>query len=378
MLLLAIADRNDSSALATVQKAARGGPTDLRITAINILVRLGDVSCVPVLLDAATEDDAKLQQAAMDTLVRLPGKDVDSDLVGRLPKAKGKQQQVLIELIGQRQIGEALPAVVSSLNDADAGIRGAAVETVGIIGQDKQAADLVKLLQSTSNPTERSGIRKALLSVSGRAGRSCIPHVLPLIRSSDNELQMIGLHALAVAGGPDALAPIKSAIDSAAPPVQDEAARILSTWPNNWPEDGEAGQALLVLATSAKKPSHQVLGLRGYLQYVRGNKNLSNEQKVTQVKDMWSRVSQLEEKHQAIAVLAEAPSAGALEFLTSLADDSAVAEEVYSAMVRIAGQDVPGLSRDQRRQILQMVIEKSANDGTKQRARKALGGARRQ
>jgi hypothetical protein len=62
--------------------------------------------------------------------------------------------------------------------------------------------------------------------------------------------------------------------------------------------------------------------------------------------------------------------------LTSLVDDPAVAEEVYSAMVRIAGQDIPGVSKDQRRGVLQMVAEKSTNDGTRQRARKALGGAR--
>jgi HEAT repeat protein len=376
MLLLALSDRNDPAVLATVHKAAQSGPKDLRITAVNILIRLGDVSSVPVLLDAAIEDDAKLEQAAMETLVRLPGKDVDSDLLGRLPQARGKLLQVLIELAGQRQISEALPAVVLNLHDVDTGIRGAAVQTVGIIGQDKQTADLVKLLQETDSSSERPGIRKALLAISGRCGQGCIPHLLPLTQSRDNELHAIGLHALAIVGGPEALAAVKSSIGNVEAPIQDEAVRILSTWPNNWPEDSEAGQALLILATSAQKMSHQVLGLRGYLQYIRGNTKLSNEQKVAQVKDVWSRIRQPEEKHQAVAVLAEAPSAGALELLTSLAEDPAVAEEVYSAMVQIAGQDIPGVSRDQRRQVLQMVAEKSTNDGTRQRARKALGGAR--
>jgi HEAT repeat protein len=376
MLLLALSDRNDPAVLATVHKAAQSGPQDLRITAISILIRLGDVSSVPLLLDAAIEDDARLQQAAMETLVRLPGKNVDSDLLGRLPQARGKRQQVLIELAGQRQISEALLAAVSSLHDTDAGIRGAAVQTVGIIGQDKQAADLVKLLQETASPSERSGIRKALLSISGRCGVGCIPHLLPLTQSRDNELHIIGLHALAIVGGPEALAAVKSSMDNAEAPVQDEAVRILSTWPNNWPDDSEAGQALLTLATSAKKTSHQVLGLRGYLQYIRGNKTLTNEQKVSKLQDVWSNIKQPEEKHQAIAVLGEAPSASALELLTTLAEDPAVAEEVYSAMVRIAGQDISGVSRDQRRQVLQMVAEKSTNDGTKQRARKTLGGVR--
>jgi HEAT repeat protein len=376
MLLLAIADRNDSAALATVHKAAQDGPKELRITAINILIHLGDVSCAPVLLDAAIEDDAELKQAAMETLIRLPGKDVDSALLDRLAQAKGKLRQVLIELAGQRQISDALAAVVLSLHDTDAGIRGAAVQTIGIIGQDKQAVDLVNLLGETNNSTERSGIRKALLSITGRCGTACTPHLLPLTQSRDNELHMIGLHALAIVGGPEALAAVKSAIDNPEPAIQDEAVRILSTWPNNWPQDSQAGQALLTLATSAQKLSHQVLGLRGYIQYIRGNKKLSNEQKVSNVKDVWSHIKQPEEKRQAIAVLGEAPSASALELLTTLAQDGQVAEEVYSAMVRIAGQDTPGVSKDRRREVLQMVAEKSTNDGTKQRAREILRGVR--
>jgi len=376
LLLLALADRSDSAVLPTVQKAAQRSVMDLRITAINILIRLGDVSCVPVLLQAATEDDAKLEQAAMETLVRLPGKEVDTDLLARLPQAKGKLRKALIELAGKRQISEALPAIVSSLHDADAGIRGAAVRTIGIIGQDQQTADLVRLLQETKSSGERADIEDALLAISGRCGVTCISHLRPLTQSRDGGLHTIALHALAIIGGPDALAAVKSAIESAEPPVEDEAVRILSTWPNNWPEDSEAGRALLMLATSAQNMPHQVLALRGYLQYIHGNKELSNDQKVAKVKDVGSHIKRPEEKRQAIAVLAESPSVSALDLLTTLAEDPAVAEEAYSAMVRIAGQDIQGVSSDQRRQVLQRVVEKSGNDSTKQRAQKALSGLR--
>jgi len=376
LLLLALADRSDSAVLPTVHKAAQSGPKELRITAINILIRLGDVSCVPILLEAATEDDVKLKQAAMETLVRLPGKDVDADLLARLPQAKGKLQQVLIELAGQRQISKDLPAVVLSLHNIDAEIRSAAVRTISIIGQDQQTADLVKLLQNTKNSSERADIRKALLAISGRCGAKCIPHLKPLTQRSDNEVHISGLHALAIVGGSDSLAAVKSAIETAGPPAQDEAVRILSNWPYNWPEDSEAGQALLMLATSAKKMPHQVLGLRGYLQYIRGNKKLSNERKVARIKDLLSHIKRPEEKQQAVAVLGEAPSASALELLMTLAEDPAVVEEAYSAMVRITANDIRGVSRDQRRQVLQTVAEKSRNDGTKQRARKTLRGLR--
>lgn len=376
LLLLALADRSDSAVLPIVQNAAQSNQKDLRITAINVLIRLGNVSCIPVLLEAATENDADIQQAAMDTLVRLPGEDVDDDLLARLTQAQGKLRQVLIELAGQRQISKAIPVVEASLHDNDAGIRGAAVQTIGIIGHEAQTADLVKLLQDTSGSMERAGIEKSLLSICGRSDVKCIPYLRPLTQSTNNQLHMIGLHALAIVGGPEALEAVKSAIQSAKPSVQDEAVRVLSTWPHNWPDDSEAGQALLKLATTAEKMPHQVLGLRGYLQYVRGSKKLNNEQKVAKIKDVWPNIKRLEERRQAIAVLGQAPSAGALVLLTSLAGDPATTEEVYSAMVQIAGQNVSGISRDQRRQILQMVAEKSTNDDTKRRARRSLGRLR--
>jgi HEAT repeat protein len=376
MLLLALADRKDSAVIPTVHKAAQSSQKDLRITAINILIRLGDVSCVPFLLDAAAEDDTEVEQAAMETLIRLPGKEVDGDLLTRLPQAEGKLKQILIELTGQRQINEALPAVVSSLYDVDDEIRGAAVQTIGIIGQEQQIADLVKLLQKTSSSKERAGIEKALLAISGRCGEKCISHLLPLTKSPDNELHMLGLHALAIIGGPDALAAVKSAIETAEPPVQDEAVRILSTWPNNWPEDSEAGQALLMLATSTEKMSHQVLGLRGYLQYIGSNKKLSNEQKVAKVIDVWSHIERPEEKRRAIAVLGNAPSSGSLKLLMTLSEEPAVAEEAYLAIVRIAGQDIDGVSKEHRRQALETVAEKSKNNNIRRRARKILSEIR--
>jgi hypothetical protein len=301
---------------------------------------------------------------------------VDADLLARLPQADGQQKQILIELAGQRQISEALQAIAPSLHDNNVEIRHAAIQTIGIIGQDSQAADLVKLLKETSSSPERAGIEKALLAISGRCGAKCIPHLRPLTQGRDNELHMIGLHALAIIGGAEALSAVQSAVESAESAVQDEAVRILSTWPNNWPEDGKAGQLLLILATSSEKMSHQVLGLRGYLQFIRGNQKLSNEQKVIKIKEVWPHIKRPEERRQAIAVLGEAPSVSALELLTTLAEDPAVAEETYSSMVRIAGQNVRGISKDQRRHVLQMVIEKSRNIGTKRRARKILSGIR--
>ena len=350
LLLLALSDRHDDAVRPAVLKAAQSGPKELRITAIGILIRLGDVSCVPALLQAATEGDAELGRAAQETLVRLAGKDVDADLAARLPQARGKLRQVLIELASQREIQQSLPTIVSSMEDDDPAVRAAAVQAVGVLGHDsRHVAELTRLVQKTAASSERAAIEKALLAVTGRVGAPAVSYLMPLTRSSDRSLQITGLRALAVVGGPEALGAVNAAIAGDEGDVQDEAVRILSTWPNRWPDDADAGEALLRLTRSGGKMSHQVLALRGYLQHIRGNKNLSNNQKLARVKDVRPQIQRPEEERLAIAVLGEAPTAGALELLTALAQDAAVAEEAYSAIVTVAAADVPGLSKPQRR-----------------------------
>jgi hypothetical protein len=199
-----------------------------------------------------------------------------------------------------------------------------------------------------------------------------VQYLLPLAQSDDGALRMIALHALAIVGGPDALAAVKAAINDKEETVQDEAVRTLSTWPNNWPEDAAAAEALLTLAKSGKKTSHQVLGLRGYLQYVRGDEKLGGDEKVAKVNELLPLLRRPEEKRLAIAVVGVVPTAGALELLTALAADPAVAEEACSAIVNLAGRNMQGVSRDQRQKALQTVVEKSKNDGMKKKAEEAL------
>ncbi|MGE5294620.1 MAG: HEAT repeat domain-containing protein [Solirubrobacterales bacterium] len=369
LLLLALSDRKDAGVLPVIVKVAQSGSTPLRTTAAGVLVRVGNVSSLPVLLEAAVQEDAGLVQAAKTTLAKLPGKDVDDDLVARLSQATGKTRQVLIETMGRRLLDGALPAIVQSLGDSDAGIRTAAVQTIGILGGTDQVDDLVKLAEKTK---ERGDIEKALQAVADRSGVACTPHLQPLVKSSDAGLRMVGLHAMAIVGGPDGLAAVKAAVDDKDENVQDEAVRTLSTWPNNWPQDAAAADVLLTVAKSGKKTSHQVLALRGYLQYLRGDKTLAGGDKVAKINSVLGLIQRPEEKRQAIAVVGGIEVPGVLETLTKFATDPAVTEEACSAIVYLAARNVQGVSAEQRRSALQTVVEKSANAGTKGKAQEML------
>jgi HEAT repeat protein len=374
-LLLAIGDRTDAAVMPTILQAATSGSQKLRLAAVGILDRMGNVSTLPVLLTVAADPDADLAQAALGALARLPGNEVDTDLASRLSAATGKSRQVLIVLIGQRHIERALPAVVSSASDSDAGVRAAAVQTMGILGTEAQAADLVKLLQGTKDAKERSNIEMALLAISARTGAKSAPHLVPLARDDDSALRIIALHVLAADGGPDALAVIQTAVQDKEEAVQDEAVRALSTWPNNWPEDNAVAEPLLTLAKSAAKSTHQVLALRGYLQYLQGNKQLKADDKLAKLNDVRELVKRPEEKRLFIAAIGTAPNGKALDMLVAYVPEADFAEDACSAIVKLAEASASEVPKEQQHKALQLVVDKSDSDATRKQARKLLKGA---
>jgi hypothetical protein len=212
----------------------------------------------------------------------------------------------------------------------------------------------------------------ALLAIIGRTGMRAVPHVLPLAANDDSALRVIALHVLASAGGPDALGAVKSSVQDKAEAVQDEAVRTLSTWPNNWPEDSGVAEPLLALARSGSKTSYQVLALRGYLQYVQGDKRLKDDEKVGKVTDVLVLIKRPEEKRLAIAAIGSIPTPSALEMLVTYAADPALAEDACSAIVKLAGSPMPAVSKEKRHAALQVAVEKSTSDETKKQADKLL------
>ncbi|HEX2973811.1 MAG TPA: hypothetical protein VHP11_15875, partial [Tepidisphaeraceae bacterium] len=146
--------------------------------------------------------------------------------------------------------------------------------------------------------------------------------------------------------------------------------------PNRWSEDAGVTEPLLGLAKSGKKAQHQVLAIRGYLQYVQGVKLLKSEEKLAKVNEVLPLITRAEEKRLAVSVLGGIGTAGALEPLVKYAADPAIAEESCSAIVDLVGRNNRGISAQQRQKALEAVIEKSKAEGTKKKAEEMLKKSR--
>ena len=372
LLLLAVADRNDSTAFPTLVEASRTGSLQTRLVAIGALERSGNLAGLSPLLDNAADPDATLAQAALASLARWPGQDADGELLKRLPAASGKSRRVLIDVVSRRGLEKGLPAILASVSDADPGVRAAALQAIGTLGGNSEATALVRLLQQTQSAQDRADIETALVTLGGRVGGGCAQALLPLTQSADPALRTAGLHALAAAGGPAALTAVATATEDKDEAVQNEAVRTLSSWPNTWPEDSSVTEPLLKVVRSDTNTSHQVLAQRGYLQFLRGDKKLTADERAAKLQEILPLLKRPEEKRSVISVLHEMPGSAALPLLVKLADEPAVANDACAAIVEMAGKTRPGLSREARQSALQVVLEKASSDATKQKAEEAL------
>jgi HEAT repeat protein len=372
MLLLALADRGDATALPVILEMANTGTTPVRVAAIGVLEKLGSTSSLPALLNAAVSPEKEVSQAAKASLTRLPGAAVDAELVKRLATAGGVERQTLIELAGRRQVESALPAIKSSVRDSNAGVRKAAYEAIGILGKDADLPELTKALQQGQ---DREQAEAALLAVTGRAGAAGAKHLLPLAKDPNPELRAVGLRALASAGGASALSAVQIAVSDSDQSVQDEAVRTLASWPNTWPDDKAVAPVLLDLAKNGKKNSHQVLALRGYLQFLQGCRDLKDTDKVVKLDEAVALIKRPEEKRMAIPILQPISTPESLELLMSFAGDPAVADDASAAIVKCLSAKPKAFSREQRVKALELVLQKTANDNLKKQAEKLKGEA---
>jgi HEAT repeat protein len=368
-----LADRGDASVLPALTKVARSGSGPARVAAVNAIEKAAGPAGVPVLIELAADPQPDLARAARTVLARLPGKDTDAAIVSRLAQATGKSQQVLIEAAGARHLADALPAIARAAGDSDPGVRSAAVSALGTLGSQQQLGELIQLLPKARNDRERDDIETALLAISSREGAAGVPVLLPLAQNPQPTHRVVGLHALAGAGGGEALAAVKKAVDDPDPTVQDEAVRSLSTWANNWPEEAGLPDTLLALARTGKKKTHQVLALRGYLQWIQGEKKLSDEARVARLKDVQPLLQSPEDKRAAIAAASSIPTADGLNLLLACAEDATVAEEACQAIASLAAKgDLKGATKETRTKALLTVLDKSRNDRTRAKADDAL------
>ncbi len=331
LIVQAMADRKDTVILAAVLKAAEQGPMPVRLSAINALARVGDVSCLASLLKMAVDSDADLAQAAKLTLAEVPGEKVDSQIVALLPKAEGKTYPLLIELVGKRRI-EAVELLLKAVDNSSGEVRTAALIALGETVSLKNLPVLIAQVLTPKHAEDAKTAQQALKAASIRMPdrEACATQLAAAVdKSKTVATKGVILGILGEMGGPKALATIGSAAKSTDAQLQDISSRLLGEWMT---ED-----AAPVLLDLAKIPSnqYQVRAMRGYIRIAR-QFVLPDEQRMEMCQKAYDASRQAAEKKLVLDVLKRYPHVDGLKLAIGAMQVAELKDEATQATLLVA------------------------------------------
>jgi len=330
-LLAGLADRNDRSASSFVKEVAKSGSDPVRAAGLQALGRLGDASCIQLLAGTAGESSGIVQQAARESLYRMPGQDVDRAIVKALPTASPPIKVELLRAIGERGTREASPALAEAIRDPGPEVRREALKALREVGTEGDLPALLAFVASTEEPGERTEAARTLASACRRSGSGVNQVVNTCSSSTRPEVKEALVGVLGGVGSKEGLPLLKKALNDSEVTVRRAAILALGEWPDAEPMP----DLLAAAAAAASLPAHHVLAVRSYLKLLALPAERPSAESVRLVAKAIDTSRDPELKKAALAILPRFVCQEAVELASSAATDPALKAEADQALARL-------------------------------------------
>ena len=334
-ILAVLPDQKDVPARAPLLKviaAAKDEP--VKVAALECLVTHGEAEDLPMLVGLATQGASAEASAAKSVLERMPGAGVNDAIAKLLESADAATRPFVMNLVTARHVEEAMPILVKMAAGSDAAVAAESVKALAALGTPAQVPGLVKLLLATTDAPTRNALEGAIGSICTRTTdrEACAKAVLPALDSASTPVARMAVIRLLPRLKTEAAlaAAVKILKEEKDPDVSQAALRALGDWP-----DISAAPALLDYAKTAKDPTQAVLAIRGCLRLA-GLKDQPIAQRLSVYQGVLAAAARPDEKKQALAGVADVPSAEALDVLTKCLADPALDADAAQATMRLA------------------------------------------
>jgi HEAT repeat protein len=342
------------------------GARPVRAAALRALGSLGEADDVPLLAQSLTAAPGPEKAAARASLIRLRGQAVNAAIVAELKRAKPEVRAELLGVLPARGATESVPVLLEAAKDEDVRVRLAALAALRVLADPNQTAAIINLLKSAKEGPEQSRAELALLAVSARGREACVEAILAGMAGADPAVTTSLLRALAttvhgtVPGGQRALDTIVAATKDQRPAVQAEAVRLLASWP-----DPAAVPHLLAIARQAEPLGQQAVAVQGLVRQASPRKDRPADMAL--LREAMKLARRPEEKRMVLGVLGGVATSESLALVFPAMDDSALTDEACLAAILIA-ENPTGLDRARRLAVLQRVRVKTKDAEMRHRA----------
>ena len=327
VLLTALATRADKAAALAVAATLSSKNPAVQTAAIRTLAVIGDASAVAPLTKAAAAGGTT-GAAAIDSLARLTGDDVDKTIIASFVGGTSAERTALAKVAAMRQAASAVPCLLSNgAADPDVKARQASYEAIGALAGEKDLPRIVALLVANTRAAERATLEQALAVTAGRV-KDVNTRSAPVIAALPKAGAATGnlLSVLARLGGDNARKAVEGKLASAG--AKKDAIRALAAWGDAGPID-----KLMGVARSESSMVNQVLALRGVIRLASMPSTRGDDQTVKILGEASTLAKRADEKRAILAALPR--TAGALAIAQACCSDAAVKDEAELAVRKI-------------------------------------------
>jgi HEAT repeat protein len=170
LILHALGERNDATALEAVYAVAKSADKRVRIAAIQALPDIADAPA-PALVDLMFDADGDIAGAAQESFAAMGGAQADAAVLEMLASADTARQLKALDLIGRRRMTAVTDALLNACRDDDESVRSASIALLGDLADASRFPMLVELLLKASGSSEIRAAERAISSACTRQAR---------------------------------------------------------------------------------------------------------------------------------------------------------------------------------------------------------------
>lgn len=333
LLLIALADRGDKTALPATIQAAGHAEAAVRVAALQAIGKLGDGANVQFLVDRALSGADAEKAAAMQALAALRGQDVNAVIVRLLEQASAEVKVVLMRSLAARGASEMIDAPLRAVQDANDQIRIEAWQALEELAREKDLPTLVQGLVKAGR-AERAAAEQAVIAVvkqvaPDRPRATVVMDEWATAQESAAKCSLV--RVLATIGDEAALTALRSALKEQDTAVCDLVVRVLGTWRTTAPLGD-----LLRLARGEPDEGRRLNALRSYVRLAKQAKGQSEEEMIAGIRDLLKLANLPEDQTALLGLLALQRTPAAMQLGLAYLKNPALADAAADAVVQIA------------------------------------------
>lgn len=336
LLIEALADRGDPLGRAALTRSLFRDAHEPRAAAIAGLGRLGNAESVKLLADIAAGEgaDARL---ARQSLLRLPGEEIDDALARLLRYTTPDVRLELIRALAGRRTESAVPALMQQTRVAIPEVREAAIRALGDAAGRAQLPLLVERAAEAETGGERTLVENAVIAAARRIQPESAraEAILPALDAAKDPVRLASLLRIgAELGIPEVLPRLQEAAASEDPAVLEAAVYGLAGWPGPEPID-----TLKAFVLEAPSSLMRARAREGYLRMLRMPADRPDAETAARYAEAleWAGVRRY--RQQILAGIGELRGPEALEIARSFLGHDELHAEAAVAVERILSRE---------------------------------------